>query len=169
MDRLYTSISTSNLLLAQNITSVGTLASNRVRLPDEVKHAKNRDEFESSMYWEQEEGNLALCIYTTNSKSIPPTRPLIGIIGDDGKQKSVIINFYDFTKGGRNILNQKIPKYSCKSVTQRWKMVNFFFLLDTIRCNALTMYEIKHGKRLGKISGFDISWEIVMSHGKTIH
>ena len=100
--------------MAQNITSVGTLVSNRVRLPDEVKHAKNRDEFESSMYWEQEEGNLALCIYTTNSKSITPTRPLIEIIGDDGKQKSAIINFYDFTKGIRNVLNQKIPKYSCK-------------------------------------------------------
>lgn len=69
MDRLYTSISTSNWLLAQNITSVGTLVSNRVSLPDEVKHAKNRDEFKSSMYWEQEKGNLALCIYTTNSKS----------------------------------------------------------------------------------------------------
>ena len=66
MDRLCTSISTAIWLLAQNFTSVGTLVSNLVTLPDEVKDAKNRDEFESSMYWEQEEGNLAFCVYTTN-------------------------------------------------------------------------------------------------------
>ena len=58
-ERAYTSISTSNWLLAQDIASVGMLVSNRVGLPDEVKDAKNRDEFKSSMYWEQDEGNLA--------------------------------------------------------------------------------------------------------------
>ena len=42
-------------------------------------------------------------------------------------------------------------------------MANFFFLLDTIHCNALTMYAIKHGKPLGEISAFDIGWDLVMS------
>ena len=42
-------------------------------------------------------------------------------------------------------------------------MVHFFFLLDTIPCNALTMYAIKHGKPLGKISTFDIGWDVIMS------
>ena len=42
-------------------------------------------------------------------------------------------------------------------------MVYFFFLLHTICCNALTMYAIKHGKLLGKISAFKIGWHLVMS------
>lgn len=42
-------------------------------------------------------------------------------------------------------------------------MVDFFFLLDTIHCNAVTMYAIKHGKPFGKISAFDIGWDLVMS------
>ena len=42
-------------------------------------------------------------------------------------------------------------------------MVHFFFLLDTTCCNALTMYSIKHGKPLGKISALDIGWDLVMS------
>ena len=50
MDRLYISISTSNWLLAENIISDGTLVSNRVGLPDEIKDEKNRNEFESSKY-----------------------------------------------------------------------------------------------------------------------
>ena len=51
MDRLCTSISTSNWQLTQNIASAGMLIFNRVGLPDEVKDAKNRDEFESSLHW----------------------------------------------------------------------------------------------------------------------
>ena len=42
-------------------------------------------------------------------------------------------------------------------------MVHFFFLLNTIHCNALTMYAIKHCKPLGKISAFDIGWDLFMS------
>ena len=170
MDRLYTSISTSNWLLARNITSVGTLVSNRVRLPDEVRDVKDRDELDSSMHWEQEKGNLALCAYTTKSKSkgkknvlvLSTMQQLMGITRDDGKQKSVIIKFYDFTKGGKDILDQKISKYLCKLVAHRWTMVPFFSLLDAIACNAVTMYEIKHGKPHGKINAFKIGWDLVM-------
>ena len=69
MDRLCTPISKSNWLLTQNIISVGTLVFVPVGLPDEVKDARNRDEFEKTMHWEEEEGNLASCAYTTKSKS----------------------------------------------------------------------------------------------------
>ena len=69
MDRLYTPISKSNWPLTQNIISVGTLVFVPVGLPDEVKDARNRNEFEKTMHWEEEEGNLASCAYTTKSKS----------------------------------------------------------------------------------------------------
>ena len=69
MDSLNTSISTSNWLLVRNITSIGTFVSNCIGLPNEVKDAKNRDKFESSMHWDQEEGNVALCVYTTKPES----------------------------------------------------------------------------------------------------
>ena len=64
MDKLYTSISTANWLLNNNITSVGTLVSNLHSIPDELKHTKQREEFESTIHWEKEEGNLALCLST---------------------------------------------------------------------------------------------------------
>ena len=86
-------------------------------------------------------------------------RPLMGITRDDGKRKPAIIKFYDFTKGGTDVMDQKISRYSCKAVSQRWTMVNFFFLLDTIRCNALTLYAVKNDKQLQKLNSFDNSWE----------
>lgn len=102
MDRLYTSISTLNWLLARNIISVGALFSNRVGLPDELKDARNRDEFENSMPWKQKEDNLALC--TTKSKFkgeknvlvLSTMRLLMGITRDDRKQKSAIISYFPY-------------------------------------------------------------------------
>ena len=41
MDRLYTSIPTANWLLSREITVVGTLQSNRLGLPDELKNPKD--------------------------------------------------------------------------------------------------------------------------------
>ena len=68
MDRLYTSISTANWLLKNEITVVGTLVINRIGLPDDLKNAKQRGEFESTMHWEKTEGDISLCKYTTKSK-----------------------------------------------------------------------------------------------------
>ena len=171
MDRLYTAISTSNWLLTKNITAVGTLVANRIGLPDEVKSPKEREEFSSTIHWEKENGNLALCSYTVKSKSkgkrnvlvMSTMRPLMGITQDDGKAKPAIIKFYDFTKGGTDIMDQRMAKYSTKSYTKRWTMVNFFYILDTIRCNATTLYALKHKMPVNKVKSFDVGMELVLS------
>ena len=69
MDRLYTSISTANLLLTCDIPMVGTLQHNRLGLPDELKNPKDREEFQSTIHCEKENEQIALCAYTTKSKS----------------------------------------------------------------------------------------------------
>ena len=40
--------------------------------------------------------------------------PIIGKTKDDGKQKPAIIKFYDYTKGGTDIVDQIMTKYSVK-------------------------------------------------------
>ena len=43
-----------------------------------------------------------------------------------------------------------------QSLDVGWNMVQFFFfLIDTIRWNALTLYVIKHGKTIHKTNAFD--------------
>ena len=133
MDRLYTAISTSQWLLEKDITCVGTLQSNRIGLPNEVKVADNCEEFHSTLHWEKENGQIALCSYTTKSKSkgkknvlvLSTMRPIMGVTRDDGKRKPAIIKFYDFTKGGTDIVDQKMSKYSTKSTTPKWTMVKW--------------------------------------------
>ena len=171
MDRLYTSISTANWLLKNEITVVGTLVTNGIGLPDDLQNAKRRGEFESTMHWEKTEGDLSLCTYKAKSKSkgkknvlvLSTMRPLMGITCDDGKQKAAIIKFYDFKKGGTDVMDQKISKYSCKLLTHRWTMIHFFFLMDTIRCNAIVLHAIKHKKPLRKFNSSDTGWELALS------
>ena len=87
----------------------------------------------------------------------------MGMTRDDGKQKPAIINFYDFTKGEADAMDQKISKYSCKSLTHRWTMINFFFLMDTICCNAMVLHAIKEKKPFRKSNSSDIGWELVLA------
>ena len=112
MDRLYTSISIVNWLLKNKITVVSMLVTNHIGLPDDLKNAKQQGKFESTMHWEKAEGDLSLCTYATKSKLkgkkndlvLSTMRPMMGITRDDGKQKHAIIKFYDFTKGGTDVM-----------------------------------------------------------------
>ena len=86
-DCLYTSIPTAKWFLEQNITCVGTMVSNRIGLPDELKAPGDRNEFESTMHWEKKDGDISLCVYTSKSKSkgkknvlvLLTMRPIMGI------------------------------------------------------------------------------------------
>ena len=171
MDRLYTSIPMANWLLSREITVVCTLQSNHLGLPDELKNPKDRDEFESTIHWEKDKVNIALCAYTTKSKSkgnknvlvLSTLQPLLGVTKDDGKCKLAVIKFNDFTKGSTDVMDMKMAKYSCKALTHRWAMVSFYFLPDAIRCNTLSLFAVKHGKSLRAVDSFESCWDLVMN------
>ena len=40
--------------------------------------------------------------------------PILGITKDDGKSKLGIYKVYDFTKGGTDIIDQRMEFYTCK-------------------------------------------------------
>ena len=88
--------------------------------------------------------NIVLCTYTVKpqskgKKNVPirtTRRPVLGQTRDDDKKKPAIYKHYDFTKGGTDIMDQKIGKYSNKCTTQLWPLVSFFYVLDTARNNA---------------------------------
>ena len=65
--------------------------------------------------------------------------PILGVTKDDEKQKPVLYKLYDFTKGGTDIVDQKMGTYTVKSKSRKWIMVAFSYLLDTIRVNACTI------------------------------
>ena len=54
MDRLYTSISLANWLYERDII-IGTLMTNRIGIPAEIKKTDNRPELCTTVHWEAEE------------------------------------------------------------------------------------------------------------------
>ena len=67
--RLHTSIALANCLLENNITTVGTLNTTRIGVPDELKKAEGRDEFSVTCHFEAQNGKLCLNSYTVKTKS----------------------------------------------------------------------------------------------------
>ena len=90
-------------------------------------------------------------------------QPLQGVTIDDGKKKPSIIKFYDFTKGGTDIVDQINDFYTCRSQSYRWDLVVLFYILDTVRTNAKTVWCLKNKKDLSKINSFRFGWDLANS------
>ena len=90
-DRLYTSAEQAEWLLEHNITNVGTLLTNRIGIPAELKECKTRDVYSTTCHFEKEDKDLCLMSYTVRTKSkgkknvliLSTMRPLHGVTKDE--------------------------------------------------------------------------------------
>ena len=90
--------------------------------------------------------------------------PLPGIITkDDNNQKPSMYEFYDFTKGGTDIVDQLNDFYTTRSKSKRWDFLTFFYILDTIRVNSKRLFCRKHRLNTKKEDTFSIIYELVKS------
>ena len=90
------------------------------------------------MYWEKERGDLVITSYVAptskgqkNVLVLSTVKPLQGVTKDDGKTKPSIMKLYDFTKGGTDVVDQRIGKYLTKPKSPKWTRVCFFYVFDT--------------------------------------
>ena len=94
--------------------------------------------------------------------------PLLGVTKDDQKFKPQMYKLYDFTKGGTDIIYQKMGTYTTKSKSRKWSRVAFSFLLDTIRVNSSTLIELNenHDPKLENNFnfGYELATELVTPH-----
>ena len=74
--------------------------------------------------------------------------------------KPSVMKLYDFTKGGTDVVDQRIGKYSTKPKSPKWTRVCFSYVLDTIRVNASTVLCKKLGFAQREIDSFDLGWDL---------
>ena len=72
------------------------------------------------------------------------------------------MKFYDFTKGGTDIIDQRMGNYSVNTKSRRWTMSAFSYILDTMRVNAQTMYAINHKEDVRPANSFGFGWELAL-------
>ena len=161
MDRLYTSLEIADWLSARNITMVGTFQKNRVGIPPELKVVKDKAELSNEIHWEVN-GKYNISTYVVKTSKgkkavlmLPTMEPLLGVTKDDQKKKPALYKFYDFTKDGTDIVDQKMGSYIVKPKCRRWVMVEFSYLLDTIRVNSSTVLALNKKVDPKKVVSFD--------------
>ena len=125
MDRLYIYFELCDWLLKKSIAIIGTLMINKAGIPIELKDVKSREELLTETYWEVG-GSKTLISYvvkTSNGKknvmALSTMSSLLGNITDDNKRKPAILKLYDFTKGGTDVVDQKMGTYTVKSKSRR--------------------------------------------------
>ena len=171
MDNLYTSMSLFEKLLDRKVTAVGTMRSNRRGIPNEVKSTFQREDKTTLVFWESKKNIFSLTSYVVKTKSkglknilVLSTMPIIlGNTIDDEKKKPAIIKFYDFTKGGTDIVDQRIDKYTVSGKTNSWPKKVFWFMLDSTRINAQTINSLNHSLDVRKRDSFEFTWALIMS------
>ena len=69
--------------------------------------------------------------------------PILGITKDDGKSKLGIYKVYDFTKGGTDIIDQRMGFYTCKPKSRKWTITVFSYVIDMARVNSSTTFALQ--------------------------
>ena len=90
-------------------------------------------------------------------------RPLNDITRDNNKQKPDMYKFYDFVKGGTDIVDQLNDYYTVRYQSNRWDLVAFCYILDTIYVDSKTLFYIKKGLDVKKQNTFDLAFELAKS------
>ena len=151
MDRLYISVEIANWLLEKNIAIVGVVQKGRVGFPREVFDTKSREVLSKTCHFEKNKKDLCLSSYTVQTKSkgkkkvviLSTKRPMHSCTKDENKSKPQIFTFYGFTKGGPDIVDQMNDYCTTRAKSLRWVMIVLYYMLDTVRVNAKTIWCIK--------------------------
>ena len=88
--------------------------------------------------------------------------PLLATTKDDNKSKPAVYKLYDISKGGTDIIDQRMGFYSCKSKSKRWAMNAFSYVLDTCRVNASTICTMTD-LQPRNMKSVDFRYELAMS------
>ena len=80
---------------------------------------------------------------------------------DDDKNKAGLYKLYDFTKGGTNIVDQRMGFYICKFRSRKWSMVAFSYIVNKACMNSSTLFALNGIKDPLKQSSFEFAMGIV--------
>ena len=104
---------------------------NRKGIPDELKETKNRELLSSEIYWDKN-SPFSIFLYVVKTSKVKKNvillstaPPILSITKDDGKRKLGIYKVYDLTKGGTDIIDQRMKFYTCKPKARKWRITVF--------------------------------------------
>ena len=112
--------------------------------------------------------DLCIFLYTVQTKSkgkknvviLSTTRPMHSCTKDDNKSKPQIFKFYDFTKGGTDIVDQMNDYFTTRAKSLRRAVIVLYHMLDTARVILKTIWCIKNGIDHHKLKSYNFGWDL---------
>jgi len=137
----FTSYQLSKELTKRKLTLVGTIRGNRKEIPLDMLPAADR-EVKSSVFGFSADGATMVSYVPKRRKAVVllSTQHRDDAVMPDDSRKPEIINYYNTTKCGVDVLDKLVRTYSCKRATRRWTVSFFFNLLDIAAYNALVLW-----------------------------
>ena len=144
-DNFFTSYRLAQELMQRRLSLVGTVRSNRKEIPPSMQPDRSRPAC-SSVFGFSSDG-------VTMVSYVPKPRKAVILLSsqhrdtalmDDDKRKPHIIEYYNQTKAGVDILDKLVRTYSCRRSTRRWTVALFFNIVDIAAVNALILWVTKH-------------------------
>ena len=146
------------------------MQANQKGIPMELNSTSGYQQLSYECFWENENKKLVLYSYVVKTKStslrnvllLSSMQPLLGTTKDDGKKKPAIYKLYDFTKGGTDVMDQRMATFSCKAKSNRWTIAAFAYILDICRVNAATVLAMNRGSDPRKVNSYDFGMDLAL-------
>lgn len=137
-DNFFTSLPLATQLKTRGMSIVGTLRSNKPYIPRELKPNRT-DDIGTHRYAFSKDATL-LSVVTRKNKSVYllSTMHYTRATNENGKEE--INQYYNKTKGGVDVMDQMLSKYTTKRKTNRWPLALFFNMLDVAALAAYCVF-----------------------------
>ena len=89
--------------------------------------------------------------------------PILDISKDDGKSKLEIYKVYHFTKGGTDIIDERMGFYTCQPKSRKWTITAFSYVIDMGRVNSSAKFALQKKYDPFKQDSFDSFHEVWMA------
>ncbi|KAJ8898511.1 hypothetical protein PR048_003871 [Dryococelus australis] len=142
-DNSFASVLLTEYLLEKNLTMVGSLRRNKRDVPIELKDCKNQHLYTSRFAFNN---YLTIIIYTPkkNKRVLLLSTMQYESSNDEehSKKKPEIIKYYNSTKGGVDMMDQKIWLCTCKHKTKRRPVVIWSNIMEVAEYNAYMLFQM---------------------------
>lgn len=146
------------------MTVVGTICSNRKGLPKHFRDHTGRELGDYQVLFDMD-SNINIHSEITKKRSgklnnvllISSLTPILGLTKDN--KKPALINLYNTTMGGTDIVDMLIQSKTVRWKSDRWTMSALAYMLDTAAVNANTIAGLQEGRT--KPDTRDFRYELV--------
>jgi hypothetical protein len=138
-DNFFTSVELAQNLLANGLTYVGTIRSNKPHIPDAMRANSRRPEHSSIFGFSDQ---ITLVSYVPKvGKSVMALSTMHHDKTIEGSlSKPEIIHHYNACKSGVDNLDHLVTLYTSRRKTNRWPMVLFWNMIDVATVSALILW-----------------------------